>query len=80
MEARQPPPVWDRRSYLPANYEPENFIDRKATGGTPPPQAKKWQQECPDCKAKALEYSNKLEKYVCNNCGKVYTYEQITGG
>ena len=66
--------------YLPANYQAENFIDRKATGGTPPPQAKKWQQECPDCKAKALEYSNKLEKYVCNNCGKVYTYEQIPGG
>ena len=66
--------------YLPANYQPENFIDRKAQGGTSPPVAKKWQEECPDCKAKALEYSNTLEKYVCNNCGNVYTYEQITGG
>lgn len=66
--------------YLPANYQAENFIDRKATGGTPPPQAKKWQQECPECKAKALEYSNKLEKYVCNSCGRQFAYEQITGG
>lgn len=66
--------------FLPANYEPENFIDRKATGGTPPPQKKKWQEECPDCHEKALEYSNKLEKYICSKCGKQYTYEQIAGG
>ena len=65
--------------FLPANYDPENFIDRKATGGAPPTQAKKWQEECPDCHAKALEYSNKLEKYICTKCGRQYTYEQITG-
>ena len=66
--------------FLPANYDPANFIDRKATGGTPPPQAKRWQEECPECHARALEYSNKLEKYVCGKCGKQYDYEQIAGG
>jgi len=66
--------------FLPANYDPENFIDRKATGGTPPPQAKKWQQECPVCHEKAMEYSNTLQKYVCNKCGRQFDYEQITGG
>lgn len=65
--------------FLPANYNPDNFIDRKA-GGTQVPQAKRWQEECPECKTKALEYSNKLEKYVCNKCGRQFTYEEITGG
>ena len=66
--------------FLPGNYDPENFIDRKAQGGTPPVQKKKWLEECPGCHAKALEYSNKLEKYVCTQCGRQYDYEQITGG
>lgn len=66
--------------FLPANYSMENFIDTKKNDGTAPPAKKTWMQECPSCHEQALEWSNELEKYRCVKCGKVYTFEQITGG
>lgn len=62
--------------FLPANFSMDNFIDRKAQTTAAVPKPKKWQEECPDCHEKALEWSNELEKYVCAKCGKTYTYEQ----
>ena len=62
--------------FLPANFAMDNFIDRKGQTAAAVPKTKKWQEECPDCHEKALEWSNKLEKYVCAKCGKTYTYEQ----
>ena len=62
--------------FLPANFAMDNFIDRKAQTTAAVPKPKKWQEECPDCHEKALEWSNKLEKYVCAKCGKTYTYEE----
>lgn len=62
--------------FLPANFAMDNFIDRKAQTTAAVPQPKKWQEECPECHEKALVWSNKLEKYVCEKCGKTYTYEE----
>ena len=62
--------------FLPANFAMDNFIDRKAQTAAAVPKTKKWQEECPACHEKALEWSNKLEKYVCEKCGKTYTYEE----
>lgn len=65
--------------FLPANYNAENFKDKKAAG-TAPPEKKRWKQECPGCHAQALEWDNDTQNYRCASCGKTYSYEEITGG
>lgn len=66
--------------YLPANYNADNFKDTKKSTSTDPPKKKTWKDTCPGCHAQALEYDNEKQMYRCRNCGKTYTYEQITGG
>lgn len=65
--------------YLPANYNPENFIRNGPTGEDPPPK-KKWERECPGCHVKALEWDNDKQTYRCRNCGKTYTFDEINQG
>lgn len=65
--------------YLPGNYNADNFIDSKHQQGADPPK-KTWDQECPGCHAKALEWDNEKQTYRCRNCGKTYTFDEINQG
>ena len=68
--------------FLPDNYDPENFTDKKQAAADLPktkPKAK-WKDECPACHQVALEWDNATESYRCTKCGKVYAYEELAGG
>ena len=69
--------------FLPANYDPENFRERKVQAGNPKVQIypqKTWRQECPGCHEVTLEWDNTTETFRCAKCGKTYSYDQIAGG
>ena len=63
--------------FLPANYNPENFIKARKDGTTDPPKKRTWKQECPGCRTKALEWDNQEQKYTCAVCGRKFEYEEV---
>lgn len=62
--------------FLPANFYAENFQKK---GGADPekPEPQTWYETCPTCGKKQLIWSNELQKYCCNSCGKTHTYEEV---
>ena len=63
--------------FLPANYNPENFIDTKKTTSADPPEKKSWKDKCPACGVRALVWDNEMQKYRCWACGHEYEYEEV---
>jgi hypothetical protein len=63
--------------YLPDNFVAENFKDEKKTAQGETKPRREWLQICPACKKKSLDYDNKLQKYVCKDCGRKFEYEEI---
>ena len=62
--------------YLPENYVPENFIDKKA--GTPEAKTiRDWKDICPHCGTKSMTWDNQAQKFICHKCGKEFEYEEV---
>ncbi len=62
--------------YLPENYVPDNFIDKKAST----PEAKTtrdWKDICPHCGTKSMTWDNQAQKFICHKCGKEFEYEEV---
>lgn len=66
---------------LPANFRPENFKKYETSKGnganTEKETFSKSYEICPNCSLKMLTWFNDREKYICGNCKKSYTYEEI---
>ena len=63
--------------FLPENYTPDNF---KATRSGKSQEAKpkrEWKEQCPACKKRSLGYDNDKQKYVCQDCGREFEYEEV---
>lgn len=62
--------------YLPENYVPDNFIDKKA--GTPEAKTTRdWKDICPHCGTKSMTWDNQAQKFICHKCGKEFEYEEV---
>lgn len=62
--------------FLPGNFYPENFVKRGALGEAPK-QELTWYEKCPECGKNQLRWDNNAQKYICDQCGKTYTYEEV---
>ncbi len=63
--------------FLPANYNAENFRDTKKVTATEHKIRAEWKDECPACGKKSLAWNNQSQKYVCDDCGREFKYEEI---
>lgn len=62
--------------FLPANYNADNFKDRKAEA-TQQPANRVWKDTCPACGTRLLFWNNQEQKYICDNCGRKFDYEEV---
>lgn len=62
--------------FLPANYNADNFKDRKAEATQQPPK-RVWKDTCPTCGTRLLSWSNQEQKYTCDHCGRKFEYEEV---
>lgn len=62
---------------LPANYSKDNFKNFKTEKATSKPESKKWYEDkpCPVCKEKRVLWVNDLNKYKCEKCGNLESFE-----
>lgn len=63
--------------FLPANYNAENFRDTKKATATEHKIRAEWKDTCPACGKKSLAWNNQSQKYVCEDCGREFKYEEI---
>jgi predicted RNA-binding Zn-ribbon protein involved in translation (DUF1610 family) len=63
--------------FLPANYNAENFRDTKKVAATEKKIRAEWKDTCPACGKKSLAWNNQSQKYVCEDCGREFKYEEI---
>ena len=63
--------------FLPANYNMDNFIDQKKAADPKTRPKSEWKDDCPACRKKALVWENELQKYVCQDCGRQFEYEEV---
>lgn len=62
--------------YLPENYVPENFVDKKAEAPSEKPKPE-WKDVCPKCGSQAMSWDNAKQKYRCTHCGQEFEYEEV---
>lgn len=68
--------TWEKCT--PANYRHENFLDfKKQKGRNTAPEIKERLEKCPACGKESLKLIENGLKYKCQNCGKIYTWEEI---
>lgn len=68
--------TWEKCT--PANYRHENFLDfKKQKGRNTAPEIKEHLEKCPACGKESLKLIENGLKYKCQDCGKIYTWEEI---
>lgn len=68
--------TWEKCT--PANYRHENFLDfKKHKGRNTAPEIKERLEKCPACGKESLKLIENGLKYKCQDCGKIYTWEEI---
>lgn len=68
--------------FLPDNFVPGNFIryeyeHMKNEGASPPEEKQSAFEKCPKCRAKRLYWVNEKERYQCDSCKAVLSYEEV---